>query len=117
MNLLPDISARLVDEFGERLLGEPQLAHDALTAQFDTGVALELRFAAASEYSFRWHFGDVSLAIDTAPVHPALATFPNHLHGPDGAPRPDPLTHPGRTPWDNVRAVVERVLADPLLER
>jgi hypothetical protein len=117
MNCLPGLSERLIEHFGERLSGAPALAQDALTAKFDTGLMLELRFAGSGEYSIRWLIGGQSLGIDTAPLHPSLATFPNHLHGTDGAPRPDPLTHPGREPWDNVRAVVVRVLEDPLLEK
>lgn len=117
MNPLPDISERLIEHFGERLSGTPQLAQDALTAQFDTGLALEVRFAGGDEYSIRWRVDGYALGIDTAPLHSMLSTFPNHLHGADGAPRPDPLTHPGREPWENVHAVVARVLDDPLLEK
>lgn len=117
MNLLADILARLIDEFGERLARAPELAQDALIAHFDTGVLVELRFAASGEYSIRWHFEGMSLGIDTAPVHQALATYPHHLHGADGAVHPDPLTDPARAPWDNVRVVVARLLDDPLLAR
>ncbi len=117
MSLLPELSESLVEHYGERLSGAPSLAQDALTASFDTGLSVELRFASSEEYSIRWRFEGWSLGIDTAPLHTGLATFPNHLHVADGTPRPDPLTQPGRAPWDNVRAVVERVLDDPLLER
>ncbi len=117
MNPLPEIAEHLIEHYGERLHDAPVLAHDALTATLDNGVILELRFAGAEEYSLRWLHDGRAFAIDTAPLHPGLATFPNHLHAPDGSVRPDPLTQPGRTPWDNVRALVERVLADPLLQQ
>ncbi len=117
MNPLPEIADRLIERYGGRLHDAPALAHDALTATLDNGVALELRFAGAEEYSLRWQHDGRVFAIDTAPLHPELATFPNHLHAPDGGLHPDPLTQPGRAPWDNVRALVERVLDDPLLER
>lgn len=117
MNPLPEIAERLIEHYGQHLNDAPALAHDALTARFDNGIILELRFASAGEYSLRWHHDDQTLAIDTAPLHPELATFPNHLHGADGSARPDPLTRPGAPPWDNVRAVLGRILDDPRLER
>ncbi len=117
MNPLPEIAGLLIEHYGERLRDAPALAHDALTATLDNGVILELRFAGAEEYSLRWQHDGRVFAIDTAPLHPELATFPNHLHAPDGGLGSDPLTQPGRAPWDNVRALVERVLDDPLLER
>ncbi|MCC6533008.1 MAG: hypothetical protein IT531_10705 [Burkholderiales bacterium] len=115
MNVLLDLSARLIDELGEQLASPPQLAHDALLVRLDNGVALELRFTPAGEYSIGWSHGDTSMRIDTAPVHPELATYPNHLHGRDGTARADPLTDPQRSPWENLRAVIEHVRADPLL--
>jgi len=117
MNPLPEIAERLIEHYGQRLRDAPTLAHDALTVLFDNDVVLELRFTGAGEYSLRWQHNDRMFVIDTAPLHPELATFPNHLHVPDGGLRPDPLTQPGEAPWDNVRAVVERVLDDPLLQR
>lgn len=117
MNPLPEIAERLIEHYGQHLNDAPALAHDALTARFDNGIILELRFASAEEYSLRWHHDDQTLAIDTAPLHPGLATFPNHLHSADGNAHPDPLTRPGAAPWDNVRAVLGRILDDPRLER
>lgn len=117
MNPLPEIAEHLIEHYGERLHDAPVLAHDALTATLDNGVILELHFAGAEEYSLRWQHDGRVFAIDTAPLHPGLATFPNHLHAPDGTLHPDPLTQPGRAPWDNVRALVERVLSDPLLQQ
>lgn len=93
-----------------------RLAHDALTVTLDNGVPLELRVFDESEYVFRWRCGGATLGVDTAPLRPQLLTFPNHLHGPDGKLRADPLTVPGRMPWENVRVVLEAVFADPLLE-
>ena len=54
--------------------------------------------------------------IDTAPLHRTLATFPNHLHDASDVLREDRLTHPSAEPWANVRAVIDAVLVDPLLQ-
>jgi len=109
--LAEQVSAR----YGAKLAADPHLSQDALTLQFNDGLALELRFVSAGEYAIHWLWGDAELRIDTAPVHPGLATFPNHLHDHQGACRADPLTVPGRDPWENVERVLESVLADPLL--
>lgn len=116
MMLHTELAEQLVSHYGARLTAPPQLAHDALTASFDTGVAVELRFASDSEYSLRWAYGDAELRIDTAPLHPQLATYPNHLHDADGQLRADPLTIPGRLALDNLCAVLDAILQEPLLE-
>ncbi len=102
-------------EFAGALAGRPELCQDALLVRLDNDAVAELRFFSADEYSIGWRWGDAELRIDTAPVHPGLATFPNHLHDAEGAIRPDPLTRPGAEPWDNVRAVLGALLKDPLL--
>lgn len=109
------LAERIAARFGGDLAADPRLSQDALTVQFTSGLALELRFASAEEYAINWVWGDAELRIDTAPLHSGLATFPNHLHDHEGACRADPLTRPGRDPWENVERVLEAVCADPLL--
>lgn len=105
-----------VDRHFADALAEPsRLLQDALIVALKNGATLELRFAGPGEYAIGWRWGDAELCIDTAPMHPALATFPNHWHDADGEMRADPLTHPCAEPWDNARAVIDAVLADPLL--
>jgi hypothetical protein len=115
MNLQGDLAAAIVDQYGQRLAAPPRLNLDAITVALDNGVEIELRFASAEEYVLHWRWGEAELRIDTAPIHPDIATFPNHLHDAEGIVRPDPLTVPGRLPWDNVRAVLDAVLVQPLL--
>ncbi len=103
-------------EFAEGILEPSELFRDALLVRLRNDVAIELRMANAEEYSIGWHWGEAELRIDTAPLHRQLATFPNHLHDGDGQLQPDPLTHPGDDPWDNVRKVIMVLLEDPLLE-
>lgn len=114
------LHARLKDaidhHFADRLVAPVQLARDALIVRLANGVLLELRQASAEEYALNWRCGDTQLRIDTAPVHPDLASFPNHLHAADGSVRADPLTHPGHDPWENVRDLLEALCVDPLLQ-
>ena len=99
-------------------LEEPAtLCRNALILTLNNGVVMEVRFASSAEYAFTWHYGDVELRIDTAPVGHPVETSPNHLHDAEGAVRADPVTHPERTPLENIAALVKTLLADPLLER
>jgi hypothetical protein len=112
MTLHAQLVDAIVHHCGERLAQPPQLTQDALTLEFDSGMLMQLRFASAEEYSIHWRFGDRELRIDTAPLHPQLASFPNHLHDADGVVRADTLTQPGRAPWENLRAVLDSLLGD-----
>lgn len=109
------LAERVAARFSGKLAADPRLSQDALTLQFADDLALELRFASPEEYAIHWMWGDAELRIDTAPLHRGLATFPNHLHDHEGACRADPLTVPGRNPWENVERVLVAVLSDPLL--
>lgn len=102
--------------FASRLAQPPEIYQDALRLSLDNGIAMELRFASAEEYAIAWRWGDAELRIDTAPLHRDLHSFPNHLHDAEGKVRSDALTSPGKDPWDNVCAVLDAVLADPLLQ-
>ena len=104
------LKEQIEQHYADRLSGEPQLMQDALIATFDTGLAVELRFAAPDEYALHWVWGEAELSIDTAP-----GNSPSHLHDEDGKVRPDPITRPGRAPWANVQALRDALLRDPLL--
>lgn len=103
-------------QFAEAITEPAELCQDALLVRLDNGVVIELRIANAKEYSIGWRWGDTELQIDTAPLHPQLSTFPNHLHNGEGQLMPDPLTDPNREPWDNVSAVITALIDDPLLQ-
>jgi hypothetical protein len=117
MSLHLDLASRIDESFGERLEGPTEVKLDALIVRLDNGVTLEARIAAPNAYAIAWAWGEAELRIDTAPMHKDLATFPNHLHAADGSLHHDPLTRCGAAPWDNLSAVINCVLTDPLLER
>lgn len=105
----------LVRDFAERLAAPVEPRQDALIVHLSNGVTLTVRYAAADAYSLRWRWADGEAGIDTAPVHRELATFPQHLHTPDGRVIADPLTRPGAPPADNLARVIAAVLDDPCL--
>lgn len=109
-----ELHARLVESYADQLEGEPALSQDALLARFANGATLEVRYAAPDAYALRWRWGEVELGIDTAPAEGDER--PSHLYDAAGRIQADPLTDTSRAPWDNLRAVVEAVLADPLLK-
>lgn len=111
MNPHAIIVEQVVDRFGERLVANPQLAHDAVTLEFAGGLTVQARFAGSDEYSIEWRRGGGQFRIDTAPLHRGLASFPNHRHEPDGSVLADRLTRPGAAPWDNLRAVLDVLLS------
>ncbi len=111
-----DLAAQIEEAFGEHLESPVDLKLDALIVQLDNGATLEARIAAPDAYAIAWAWGEAELRIDTAPLHPQLDTFPNHFHAADGSLQPDPLTRGGAAPWDNLRAVIDAILIDPLLE-
>lgn len=117
MSLHAELADAIVTLYGQQLLRAPALTHDALTLELDNGVRLQARFASPEEYSIEWEAAGATRRIDTAPLHPGLSTFPNHLHGDAAAPGPDPLTRPGAPPLENLRAVIKAVLEDPGLAR
>lgn len=102
-------------EFGERLATSVEPRQDALIVRLVNGVTVTVRYAAADAYSLRWSWADGEAGIDTAPVHRDLATFPRHLHTPDGRVVADPLTRTDAAPEDNLARVLRAVLDDPRL--
>lgn len=115
MTVHHDLKEKIEQDYGNRLRGPVQLKQDALRLSLVNDAQLEIRYASPQEYSLAWQWGDASLRIDTAPLHAHVPTWPNHLHDADGRVRADPLTAPGRDPWENVRSVLDALLADPLL--
>jgi len=111
-----DLAQALEEHYGEHLEDAVEVRQDVLLARFHNGVGLEVRYAAADAYALQWTWGEAQLTLDTAPIHPQLATRPNHLHDAAGQIVADSLTRCGAEPWDNLRAVVDAILADPLLE-
>ncbi len=109
----------MLEAQGETLLGGPRvLRQDALLLTLRNGVELTVHYATPAAYSLRWKTPDgAELGIDTAPGHRALHNGPQHLHRADGSVADDPLTRPGLPPWQNLRAVIEALLDDPLLNR
>lgn len=116
MNVHAQLSDAVITRYGERLECAPQQSFDALMLRFDTGLGVELRFASVDEYSIYWQFQDTEWRIDTAPLYTHLSSFPNHVHAADGSVRPDPLTAPGRPPWENLRVVLDAILENPRLD-
>lgn len=112
-----ELKAMIEERYGDRLTGAPAVSLDALTVNFVSGLVVELQYLNSNEYSVQWLWRDILLRIDTAPVHPGLATFPNHFHGADGMVKADMLTVPGREPWDNVCRLMDAVVQDPMLCR
>lgn len=104
---------------GRDLLGAPHvLRQDALLLTLRNGVVLTVQYAAPAAYSLRWKTpAAAELGIDTAPGHRGLHTGPQHLHLADGRVVDDPLTRPDLPPWQNLRAVIDALLEDPLLAR
>jgi hypothetical protein len=117
MSLHSILSEQLITDFGERLVDLPRLNHDALEVRFDTGLILQIRYPNIDEYSLRWSFKERTLGIDTAPLHPDLDSFPNHLHDSEGRIVSDRLTRPGRPVQDNLHALIVALLDDPWLLR
>jgi len=111
-----ELKAAIDAAFEHDLSAPVELCRDALVVRLNNEAVMELRFASAAEYSIGWRWGEAQLRIDTAPLHPQLATYPRHLHDSEGRLRPDPLTRAGDDAWRNVRRVIASVLRDPLLQ-
>jgi hypothetical protein len=117
MSLHFELAAAIDAAFAEQLDAPVEQKQDALIIRLTNGVALTVRYAAADAYSLRWTYGesDVESAIDTAPLHRGLATFPNHFHDAAGRVVADPITRPDAAPGDNLQRLIHALLADPML--
>lgn len=98
-------------EFSEALDSAPILLQNALQLVLDNGVEMEIRYADAEHYSLVWQWGEGGFRIDTAP-----GATPSRLILDDGSIAADTLTQPGAEPWQNLRAVLAAVVANPMLD-
>ena len=117
MSLHLELGAAVEAAFAHELESPPEHKQDALIVRLTNGVTLTVRYAAPDAYSLRWTCaaGDAECGIDTAPLHQGLATFPNHFHHADSRVAADPFTRPGAPPQDNLRALIQALLDDPML--
>ena len=115
MNLHLELGSAIEEAFPEDIDGPVEHKQDALIVRLRNGVTLDVRYAASDAYSLRWNYGDAESGIDTAPVHPGLATFPNHFHDAAGSIVADPVTRLDAYPEDNLRRLVQALLDDPML--
>ncbi|MFT3759714.1 hypothetical protein [Thauera sp.] len=115
MNLHTAILEHIEREHADALAAAPQLTQDALTVTLRNGITLTVRYAASDAYSLRWHSGPdtVETGINTAPIHPHLATRPNHLLRSDGTVAADPVTRIDASPEANVSALINALCSDP----
>lgn len=115
MSLHLELGTAIEHTFPDDLEGAVEHRQDILIVRLKNGVTLEVRYAAADAYSLRWVYGESESAIDTAPLHRDLATFPHHFHDAAGRIVADPLTRPDATPEDNLHRLIRALLDDPML--
>ena len=115
MSLHLALGSMIEADFGNDLDSPVEQKQDALIVRLKNGVTLYVRYAAPDAYSLRWVYGDAESGIDTAPLHPKLATFPNHFHDADGRIAADPVTRPDALPEDNLQKLIRALLDDPVL--
>lgn len=109
------LNQQVAQEFSD-VVQEARLTQDAWILNLRNGVVLTAHIAAPDAYSLTWAYEGQLFRIDTAPLHPELATTPNHLHRPDGRVTADPLTQCGAPLWHNLSKVLEVIAVDPLLQ-
>ena len=115
MSLHLELSGVIENELADALASPLEQKQDVLIVRLVNGVTLDIRYAAHDAYSLRWAHDGGESCIDTAPLHPDLATYPNHLHDTSGHTLADPLTRTDASPEDNVRRLIRALLDDPLL--
>lgn len=115
MSLHLELGEAIGHAFQDALAEAVELRQDALVVRLKNGVTLEVHYLAADAYSLRWTCGEIESGIDTAPLHPDLATFPNHFHDAAGRVVADPITRPDAAPEDNLRRLIRALLDDPTL--
>jgi hypothetical protein len=115
MSLHLELVSAIEADFGQDLDAPIEQKQDALIIHLKNGVTLDVHYAAPDAYSLRWSYGEAQSGIDTAPLHPRLATFPNHFHDAGGHIVADPITRPSASPHDNVHKLIRALLDDPML--
>ncbi len=111
------LQEKIAEHYAHRLSAPVRLAQDALLVFFDSGLMVEARYFSPDEYAISWCWGEAELRIDTAPIHPDCASFPQHLHDDTGQLRADTVTRPGTPCWSNFNRLIDALLLDPLLDR
>lgn len=115
MSLHLELGELIGREFADALASPIEHKQDVLIVRLANGIALDIRYAAPDAYSLRWTHDGREAGIDTAPVHPDLATYPNHLHDTAGNLRADPLTRVDTSPEENLRQLIRALIDDPAL--
>jgi hypothetical protein len=115
MSLHLELGEAIGHAFQDALAEAVEQRQDALVVRLNNGVTLEVHYLAADAYSLRWTCGEIEFGIDTAPLHPDLATFPNHFHDATGRVVADPITRPDAVPEDNLCRLIRALLVDPTL--
>jgi hypothetical protein len=115
MSLHLELGSAIEADFGNDLDSPIEQKQDALIIHLKNGVTLDVHYAAPEAYSLRWVYGDAESGIDTAPLHPGLATFPNHFHDASGRILADPVTRPDALPEDNLQRLIRALIDDPML--
>lgn len=114
MSLHLELGSAIDAAFGDALEAPVEHKQDAMIVRLKNGVTLDVRYASVDAYSLRWLYGDAESGIDTAPLHPELATFPNHFHDAAGHIIADPITRPGLPPEENLQKLIRTLLDDPM---
>lgn len=115
MSLHLELGSAIGQAFQDEIAGPVEHKQDVMIIRLKNGVTLDVRYAASDAYSLRWVYGEAQSGIDTAPLHPGLATFPNHLHDAAGRIVADPITRPDAPPEDNLQRLIRALLDDPML--
>lgn len=117
MSLHLELGSAIEAAFEDHLDSPVEQKQDAMIVRLKNGVVLNVRYAAPDAYSLRWVYGesDAESGIDTAPLHPGLASFPNHFHDADGRILADTITRPDASPVDNLHHLIRALLDNPLL--
>lgn len=115
MSLHLELGSAIDAAFGDALEAPVEHKQDAMIVRLKNGVTLDVRYASVDAYSLRWLYGDAESGIDTAPLHPELATFPNHFHEAGGHIIADPITRPDASPADNLQKLIRALIDDPML--
>lgn len=115
MSLHLELGSAIEQAFQDEIEGPVEHKQDVMVIRLKNGVTLDVRYAASDAYSLRWVYGEAQSGIDTAPLHPGLATFPNHFHDAANRIAADPITRPEASPADNVHSLIRALLDDPML--
>ncbi|MDO9221883.1 MAG: hypothetical protein Q7T90_12725 [Thiobacillus sp.] len=115
MSLHLELGSAIDAAFGDDLDSPVEQKQDAMIVRLKNGVTLDVRYAAADAYSLRWLYGDAESGIDTAPLHPGLASFPNHFHDAGGRIIADPITRLDASPEQNLLSLIRALLDNPML--